>query len=85
MRYANGSTDNLVYASQQGRRIIKTHPCSPTQAPVKPHVPPALEQSGMVGAPEYPVLQVAEEQLPTAELVAAPVQPYPVVAMQAAA
>ena len=49
------------------------------------HVPPALVQSGMVGTPEYPALQVAEVQLPTAVVVADPVQPYPVGAMQAAA
>ena len=52
---------------------------------MNPHVPPALVQSGMVGAPEYPALQVAEVQLPTAAVVAVPVQPYPVGAMQAAA
>ena len=49
------------------------------------HVPPALVQCGMVGTPEYPALQVAEVQLPTAVVVADPVQPYPVGAMQAAA
>ena len=37
----------------------------------------------MVGVPEYPALQVAYMQLPTAAFVAVPEQPYPVGAMQA--
>ena len=61
------------------------HPDSPVQAPVKAQMPPALVQSGMVGTPENPELQVADEQLPTAAFVAVPVQRYPVGAMQAAA
>ena len=61
------------------------HPDSPVQAPVKAHVPPALVQSGMVGAPEYPELQVGDVQLPATTLVAVPVQPYPGGVTQAAA
>ena len=59
------------------------HPHPPAQVPVKVQVPPALVQPGMVGVPEYPALQVAYMQLPTAAFVAVPVQWYPVGAMQA--
>ena len=59
------------------------HP--PLQMPLNSQFPPALAQTGEVSAPEYPVLQAADVQLPATEFVAVPVQLYPVGDWQGAA
>ena len=66
--------------------LLKTH--SRVQTPVKAQVSPALVQTGEVGVPENPELQVTDVQLPTAVVVAVvalPTQWYPVGAMHASA
>ena len=58
---------------------------TPVQTPVKAQVSPALVQTGKVGVPENPELQVTDVQLPTTAVVAVPTQWYPVGAMHASA